>query len=44
MKNKPDPALLLPSNPSNEIIKRAPKSCETVMGYPIPNNEQQTTI
>jgi hypothetical protein len=30
MKNKPDPALLRPSNLSNEIKKRVPKSCETI--------------
>jgi hypothetical protein len=30
MKNKPDPALLLPSNLSNEIKKRVPKSRETI--------------
>jgi hypothetical protein len=30
MKNKPDPALFRPSNLSNEIKKRAPKSRETV--------------
>jgi hypothetical protein len=30
MKNKPDPALLRPSNPSNEIKKRVPKSRETI--------------
>jgi hypothetical protein len=28
--NKPDPALLRPSNLSNEIKKRAPKSRETI--------------
>jgi hypothetical protein len=30
MKNKPDPALLRPSNLSNEIKKRVPKSRETI--------------
>jgi hypothetical protein len=30
MKNKPDPALLRPSNLSNEIKKRATKSRETI--------------
>jgi hypothetical protein len=30
MKNKPDPALLRPSNLSNEIKKRASKSRETI--------------
>jgi hypothetical protein len=30
MKNKPDPALLLPSNLSNEIKKRVQKSRETI--------------
>jgi hypothetical protein len=30
MKNKPDPALLRPSNLSNKIKKRAPKSRETI--------------
>jgi hypothetical protein len=30
MKNKPDPALLRPSNLSNEIKKRAPKSRKTI--------------
>jgi hypothetical protein len=30
MKNKPDPALLRPSNLSNEIKKRVPKSSETI--------------
>jgi hypothetical protein len=35
MKNKPDPALLRPSNLSNEIKKRAQKSRETIplMGH-----------
>jgi hypothetical protein len=37
MKNKPDPALLQPSNLSNEIKKRVPKSRET-----IPLNINQT--
>jgi hypothetical protein len=30
MKNKPYPALLRPSNQSNEIKKRVPKSRETI--------------
>jgi hypothetical protein len=30
MKNKPYPALLRPSNLSNEIKKRGPKSCHTI--------------
>jgi hypothetical protein len=30
MKNKPDPAILRPSNLSNEIKKRVPKSRETI--------------
>jgi hypothetical protein len=30
MKNETDPALLQPSNISNEIKKRVPKSCETI--------------
>jgi hypothetical protein len=30
IKNKPDPALLRPSNLSNEIKKRVPKSRETI--------------
>jgi hypothetical protein len=30
MNNKPDPALLQPSNLSNEIKKRVPKSRETI--------------
>jgi hypothetical protein len=30
MKNKPDPALLRPSNLSNEIRKRVQKSLETI--------------
>jgi hypothetical protein len=30
MKNKPDPGLLRPSNLSNEIKKRVPKSRETI--------------
>jgi hypothetical protein len=30
MKNKPYPALLRPSNISNEIVKRVPKSRETI--------------
>jgi hypothetical protein len=30
MKNKPYPALLRPSNLSNEIGKMVPKSCETI--------------
>jgi hypothetical protein len=30
MKNKPDPALLQPSNLFNEIKKRVPKSRETI--------------
>jgi hypothetical protein len=38
MKNKPDPALLQPSNLSNEIIKRVPKSCETI---PLKNGENE---
>jgi hypothetical protein len=39
MKNKPAPALLRPSNQSNEIKKRVPESRET-----IPLNKKTVTV